>query len=156
MALVRILVDGDSLLHRWMDLAPGRPRHEAASRDELINRLTQYHDAMGTAITVVFDGSPPPGGMDDPTSARDVEIVHPRVGQTAHQLIERLVRRFQTNGEVLVITDFRAELGTNAGGTARTASCEDFIRMIGETLQDLEQEITNYNKRERSQFLRHF
>ena len=40
MALVRILVDGFSLLHSWPELAPGRPRHTAAVRKELINRLT--------------------------------------------------------------------------------------------------------------------
>ena len=44
MALVRILVDGYSLLHNWPELANGRPRHSAAARDELIRRLTLYGD----------------------------------------------------------------------------------------------------------------
>ena len=57
MALVRILVDGYSLLHNWPHLAPRKARHSAAAREELIHVLTQYRDAIGTPITVVFDGS---------------------------------------------------------------------------------------------------
>jgi hypothetical protein len=34
MPLVRILVDGYSLLHNWPELAPGKARHSAAARDE--------------------------------------------------------------------------------------------------------------------------
>ena len=60
MALVRILVDGYSLLHNWPELAPGRPRHSARARDELVDMLTRYHDATGTPITVFFDGAGAP------------------------------------------------------------------------------------------------
>ena len=62
MALVRILVDGYSLLHNWPELAPGKPRHSAAAREELIHWLTRYHDATGTPITIFFvDGARRPG-----------------------------------------------------------------------------------------------
>jgi predicted RNA-binding protein with PIN domain len=57
--LVRILVDGYSLLHSWRELAPGKARHSAAAREELIHVLRQYGDAIGTPITVVFDGAGP-------------------------------------------------------------------------------------------------
>src|SRR5260370_12667404 len=62
MALVRILVDGYSLLHNWPELAPGQPRHSAAARDELIHRLTLYRDAIITPITIFFDGAGPQPG----------------------------------------------------------------------------------------------
>ena len=50
MALVRILVDGYSLLHNWRQLARGQSRHSAAAREELIHALTRYRDAIGTPI----------------------------------------------------------------------------------------------------------
>src|SRR5271169_6620921 len=76
MALVRILVDGYSLLHNWPELAPGKPRHSAAARDELIRVLTLYHDAAGTPITIFFDGSSPViDGRSDTASTREVEIL---------------------------------------------------------------------------------
>jgi predicted RNA-binding protein with PIN domain len=52
MALVRILIDGYSLLHNWPQLAPRMARHSAVARNELIHVLTQYRDAIGTPITV--------------------------------------------------------------------------------------------------------
>jgi predicted RNA-binding protein with PIN domain len=60
MSLVRILVDGYSLLHNWPTLAPGRPRHSAAARSALVHVLTRYQDAVGTPITIFFDGGGAP------------------------------------------------------------------------------------------------
>jgi predicted RNA-binding protein with PIN domain len=42
------------LLHNWPEQAPGKPRHAAAARDELIHRLTRYYDATGTPITISY------------------------------------------------------------------------------------------------------
>ena len=39
MSLVRILVDGYSLLHSWPELAPGKARYSAAAREELVRVL---------------------------------------------------------------------------------------------------------------------
>ena len=155
MALVRILVDGYSLLHQWMDLAPGRPRHAASAREELINRLTQYQDATGTPITVVFDGSRPDGDVEDAPPAGVVKVLYSHIGQTADQVIERLAHRYQSYGEVLVVTSDRAERETVASAGALTSSCRDFIDMIEASLGDLEREIATYNQKVRSQFLRH-
>ena len=87
MALVRILVDGYSLLHNWLQLAPGKPRHSAAARDELIRRLTLYRDAIATPITVVFDGSGPRGGKTARTPTPEMEVLYSRAGQTADDII---------------------------------------------------------------------
>src|SRR6266496_4192951 len=94
MALVRILVDGYSLLHSWPELAPGKPRHSAAARDELIYILTRYHDAIGTPITIFFDGGGAPAGTPKDESVRHVEVLFSRAGQTADEMIERDAHRF--------------------------------------------------------------
>ena len=112
MALVRILVDGYSLLHSWPELAPGKPRHSAAARDELIHHLTLYRDATGTPITIFFDGSQPARGRTQEPSSAEVEILYSRAGQTADQMIERAAHRFQPFGEVLAVTDDHAERET--------------------------------------------
>ena len=57
MAVVRILVDGYSLLHSWRDLVPDAPRHSARAREALIRVLTQYADSVGTPVTLFFDGA---------------------------------------------------------------------------------------------------
>src|SRR5580765_5782355 len=93
MALVRILIDGYSLLHNWPELAPGRPRHSSAARDELIQRLTLYQDAIGTPITVFFDGGGAPKGTPAALSKPEMEVLYSRDHQTADDLIERATHR---------------------------------------------------------------
>ena len=152
MALVRILVDGYSLLHKWLELAPRHPRYSAAARDELIRRLTLYQDAIATPITIFFDGSAPKRSKPRDSSNSSVEVLYSHAGQTADQLIERATHRFVTFGEILAVTDDHAERETviSLGGLA--SSCDNFIRDVENTLADLSDTIKDHNRRERHRF----
>ncbi len=105
MALVRILVDGYSLLHNWPELAEGAPRHSETARDALVEMLTLYQDASGTPITIFFDGKGTRRNKPKNNSGGAVEVLFSNSGQTADDLIERTAHRFQDYGEVLVVTD---------------------------------------------------
>jgi predicted RNA-binding protein with PIN domain len=152
MALVRILVDGYSLLHNWPGLAPGRARHSAAARDELIRRLTLYQDATGTPVTIFFDGSGPPSGKPNAVDSTAVEVLYSRQGQTADQMIERATHRFRHYGEILAVTDDQAERDTviSLGGSA--TSCWNFILTVQNALAELEDVIKDHNRCERQSF----
>ena len=154
MPLVRILVDGYSLLHNWPELASGKPRHSAIAREELISRLTQYHDACGTALTIVFDGTSGGAGTGGVRSTPEVEVLFTRSGQTADQLIERAAHRLSAFGEVLVVTDDFAERDTviSLGGMA--SSCLNFINTVEHALAELDRDVKHYNQRERRRFKR--
>jgi predicted RNA-binding protein with PIN domain len=152
MALARILVDGFSLLHSWPELAPGKPRHSPVAREELIQQLTQFHDACGTPITIVFDGASARQEVNEPPSTPGVEILYSRDGQTADQLIERSAYRLRAFGEVLVVTDDFAERDLVASLGAMTSSCKNFIDSIQSSLAELEREVRNYNQKERTKF----
>ena len=154
MALVRILVDGFSLLHKWPELAEGAPRHSEAARDALVEMLTQYQDACGTPVTIFFDGAGAPPGTPKNESSRAVEVLFSRAGQTADEMIERTAHLFQPHGEVLVVTDDRAERDTVNGFGGSVASCANFIRMIEGALTELQDELRNYNRQERNRFKR--
>jgi len=153
-ALVRILVDGYSLLHNWPGLAPGRARHSAEARDELIHWLTRYQDAAGIPITVFFDGSGPINAPSPLTSTTTVEVLFSRGGHTADDMIERAAHRFRHYGEVLAVTDDFAERDTviSLGGMA--SSCANFIKTVENTLAELADEIKHYNRKERHKFER--
>ena len=152
MALVRILVDGYSLLHNWPELAPGKPRHSAAAREELVHWLTRYYDATGTPITIFFDGAGTPANGPKPASNEGVEVLFSRAGQTADDLIERAAHRFQPYGEVLVVTDDRTErdMVIGLGGTA--SSCDNFVRTVEGALTEFQDDLRHYNRRERNRY----
>lgn len=154
MALVRILVDGYSLLHSWEALAPGKPRHSAAARDELIRRLTLYRDAIGTPITVVFDGANNDIRLSTVESTPEMEILYSRAGQTADDIIERAAHRFRSYGEVLAVTDDFAERDTVIALGGLASSCLNFIQTVESALAELHDDIKSHNRKERNRFKR--
>ena len=81
MAVVRILVDGYSLLHAWRDLAPNAPRHSARAREALIRVLTQYADSVGTPVTLFFDGAGAPKDVPKNISTDSLEVVFPAIAK---------------------------------------------------------------------------
>ncbi|MFZ0826984.1 MAG: NYN domain-containing protein [Verrucomicrobiia bacterium] len=154
MALVRILVDGYSLLHNWPELAPGQPRHSARAREELIHVLTRYHDVTGTPITIFFDGSGAPAGTPPIESNPEVEVLFSRAGQTADDLIERAAHRFSAYGEAMAVTDDIAERETVTGFGGLASSCANFVRQVESALTELQDELRDYNRAERNRFNR--
>jgi len=154
MALVRILIDGYSLLHNWPELAEGAPRHSETARDALVEMLTQYQDACATPVTVFFDGRGRRKTKPKNQSGKSVEVLFSSAGQTADDLIERAAHRFQPYGEVLVVTDDFAERDMVSGSGGSVASCGNFIAMIQNALADLQENLNNHNRSERNRFLR--
>jgi predicted RNA-binding protein with PIN domain len=154
MALVRILIDGYSLLHGWPDLAPGKPRHCAAARDELIHQLTLYQDAVNIPLTIVFDGANKDIRLSTVESTPKVEILYSRAGQTADQIIERVTHRLAPFGEVLAVTDDFAERDTVIAMGGMASSCLNFIQTVGNALADLKDDIKSHNRAEKNRFNR--
>lgn len=154
MALVRILVDGYSLLHNWPELAAGQPRHSEAARVELIRCLTQYQDAVGTPVTIFFDGAGRRGPARIPAAPPTVEVLFSPNGKTADELIERAAHRFAAWGEVLAVTDDYAERDTVIAMGGFASSCREFIRQVEGTLGEQAEDIRHHNRRERNHFQR--
>jgi predicted RNA-binding protein with PIN domain len=152
MALVRILVDGYSLLHNWPGLAPGKPRHSAAARAELIRVLTLYRDAIHTPITIVFDGTNAPAGVSAPVSTPELEIIYSGPGQTADDIIERVAYRIRDFGEAMVVTDDYAERDTVLSMDGLASSCANFINDVEKVMREQTREIADHNRRERAKF----
>ncbi len=154
MALIRILVDGYSLLHNWPAVAPGRARHSAAAREELIRLLTQYQDATGTPVTIFFDGRGAIRRGSNGEASHTVEVLFSRAGRTADDLIERAVHRFQPYGEVMVVTDDHAERDTVIALGGTVASCLNFITMLGSAIDELADDVKQHNRAEQNRFKR--
>jgi predicted RNA-binding protein with PIN domain len=152
MSLVRILVDGYSLLHSWPELAPREPRHSAAARDELVHILRLYSDAVGTPVTVVFDGAGHRGQRQETDSTPEVEILFSKAGQTADQIIERVTHRMRPFGEVLAVTDDHAERDTVIALGGFASSCDSFIRTLENALGELERQVQHYNSAEKRRY----
>ncbi len=152
MALLRILVDGYSLLHAWPKLAQGEPRHSSTARNELVRVLTHYQDALGTPITVFFDGGGAPKGTPAAHSSPEMEVIYSRPGKTADDLIERVASKLAKLGDVRVVTNDYAERDTVVSFGGMAQSCEEFIHAVNAALQDLNEALKLHNQREQRRF----
>jgi len=154
MAIVRILVDGYSLLHAWRDLAPGEPRHSATARNALIAELTQYADSIHTPVTLFFDGSGAPADTAKAESPHGLEVIYSTKDKTADDLIERTAHRLKPYGEALAVTNDYAERDTviSLGGMAQ--SCEEFIKDYHRVMKDRNHFVKTHNRREANRFKR--
>lgn len=151
---MRILVDGYSLLHGWPEIAPGKPRHSAAARDELVRKLTLYWDAERTPITIVFDGANNDIRLSTVESTPELEILYSRPGQTADEIIERAAHRLSAYGEVLAVTDDFAERDTVMAMGGLASSCFNFIQTVENALAELQDDLKTHNRDERARFRR--
>lgn len=153
-ALVRILIDGYSLLHAWRELSPRNAPHSAGAREALLAVLTQYQDACGIPLTVFFDGQGAPSGTPKTPSTRQVEVLYSRAGQTADDMIERTAYRMKPFGEVLAVTDDHAECDTVMSVGGLVQSCDSFVAQIRATLGEMAEDVKHHNRRERERFRR--
>ena len=147
MSIVRILVDGYSLLHHWPEIAPGKPRHSFYAREALVSILTQYQDACGPPVSVLLDGGGAPSGTPKTETVKNgIEVLFSKKGQTADQVIERVAHLMKPYGEVVAVTNDYAERETviSLGGSA--CSCENFILMINEDLNEMGNLLKNSNQ----------
>lgn len=152
MGLLRILVDGYSLLHAWPELAPNSHRHSAEAREELVRVLTQYGDSLGTPVTVFFDGAGAPKGTPKSHSDPNMEVIFSPRGKTADDLIERVAYRLCQLGDVQVITNDHAERDIVMAFGALARSCEEFIIDAKNALAELSDAVKRHNRREARRF----
>lgn len=153
MPILRILVDGYSLLHAWTDLAPGKARHSEEARTALVRSLSEYQALLGTPISVFFDGQ-----GRKPTVSKEfgepVEVIFSKSGQTADSLIERAAYRFKDYGQVLVITNDFTERDVVIGFGGLASGCETFIAQIDDAFSQAHRDRIHHNRRENERYRR--
>jgi uncharacterized protein len=153
MRIEHILVDGYSIMHQWTELKPARLQSLATGRQALIHLLTQFHDADGRALTVVFDGrSLPRGGEATRTS---IQVVFSKDGQTADAVIERIIGQSPKPQSFLVATDDYAEQNVVEGFGAQTISAQGFHSMVQAEVSDLSQTLETLSLKNRNFGRRH-
>jgi predicted RNA-binding protein with PIN domain len=75
-----------------------------------------------------------------------------KAGQTADQMIERAAHRFQSYGEVLAVTDDRAERDIVVGMGGQASSCLNFIRDVENGLAEFADDLKHHNRTEQNRF----
>jgi len=134
-----LLVDGYSIIFRWEELRALHKRRPAAARARLVELCTRHGDAQGIHVVIVFDGRGPKPALD-PTETR-VQIFYSKSGQTADEVIERLVAKYAPTHEITVATDDHLERTTVLAFGGKWISSESLLHEMEESARELERRI---------------
>ena len=137
-----LIVDGHSVIFAWPELRKLHDRRNVLARDELVKTLTEYQDASGVRVVVVFDGQGEkasevsmPGG---------IQIFYSASGQTADQIVERLVVKYAGEHEITVATSDHLEQQTATTFGALVVSAAGLRPWLAEARADLQRRLKKF------------
>jgi predicted RNA-binding protein with PIN domain len=104
-----LIVDGYNFLYNCPELARLKESSLAHARDKLIAELVNYQAYWGGQVIVVFDASRVSGGVESKVKIGGVEVIYSRGGETADNVIEKMVGHLEVGGQVYVATSDQIE-----------------------------------------------
>ena len=140
-----LLVDGHSVIFAWPDLQKLHARRTAVARDELVKRLTAYQDASGVRVVAVFDGKGV--SANEASEPGGIQIFYSGAGQTADEIVERLVAKYASKHEMSVATDDHMERQTAETFGAIAVSTEHLRAVLDEAAGDLSRRIKRHRRK---------
>lgn len=140
-----LIVDGHSVIFAWPELRKLHARRAVLARDELVKTLTGYQDASGVRVVAVFDGK----GADatEASEPGGIQIFYSGAGQTADEIIERLVAKYASRHEITVATSDHMEQQTATSFGALVVSAEGLRPWLAEAQADLAREMKRLKRR---------
>ena len=140
-----LIVDGHSIIFAWPEMRKMHTRRNIAAREAVVKQLTEYQDFTGIHVAVVFDGQG--GKVTEETEPGGIQIFYSGSGQTADDVIERLVAKYGKEHEITVATDDMLEQQTAITFGAQCVSAEGLKEMLHETQGELARALKARKKR---------
>jgi predicted RNA-binding protein with PIN domain len=123
-----IIVDGYNLIRQWPELAMLDRADLQSGREALLQELRGYQRAKRHRITVIFDGRERGGVSGGAESAGGIGVRYSRQGETADEVIARLVAD-GGEGAVVVSSDREVQAAARRHGAAPLSAEEFMARM---------------------------
>jgi predicted RNA-binding protein with PIN domain len=123
---VQIIIDGYNLIRHYPPLAQAELRDFSQGREELLHWLAEYRRTKPLSMTVVFDGGQGGGFSEEHDIYKGIKISYSPLGQTADDIIKRLVRNKPAQSLVvssdLELVNYCRSQGAGAMGSPEFAS----------------------------------
>lgn len=101
----KIIIDGYNLIHAIPELAAAIETSLEHARNLLLERLKSYTIRKSVSVIVVFDGTHPPMGIDEPAFSRNLTVKFSRTPFKADPMIMNLVRHEKNKKSLIVVSD---------------------------------------------------
>ena len=139
-----LIVDGHSVIFAWPELRAMHARRGVAARETLARLLTVYQDASGVRVVAVFDGKGEKANEDSEPGG--IQIFYSSAGQTADEIVERLVAKYAKKHDLLVATDDSLERQTAVSFGADVVSTENLRHLLADAETDLTRRIRQHRR----------
>jgi hypothetical protein len=140
-----LIVDGHSIIFAWPEMRKLHQKRNVLARDALVKLLTEYQDSSGDHVVVVFDGQG--AKTSDATEPGGVQIFYSHAGQTADDVVERLVARYGKTHDITVATDDSMEQQTAISFGALYVSSDGLKAMIEDTRKSFQRELKKHSRK---------
>jgi predicted RNA-binding protein with PIN domain len=140
-----LVVDGHSIIFAWPELRRLHEQRTMLARDALVKTLTQYQDATGVHVAVVFDGKG--GHLSETTEPGGIQIFYSSGGETADDVIERLAAKYGADHDLVVATNDLVEQQTVLTFGANCLSAEALRNEIEVAASQLSRELKRRRRR---------
>ena len=127
---VHIIIDGYNLIRNYPPLSRVEEAEFSKGREGLLEWLSDYRRENNNPITVVFDGGKGGGLTEERDIYKGIKILYSRLGQTADEVIKRLVAR-EGEKTLVVTSDLELSIYCRYQGAGSIRS-EEFARKIQE------------------------
>ncbi len=134
-----LIVDAHSVIFAWPKLRTLHARRTVLAREALVKALTEYQDFTGIRVVAVFDGAG--GKLSDASEPGGIQVFYSPQGQTADDIVERLVAKYGQQHDITVATSDLLEQQTATTFGATCVSAEMLQKMIEENQGDLQREL---------------
>jgi len=105
-----LIVDAHSVIFAWPELRALHQRRMILAREALLKALTEYQDFSGVRVVAVFDGQGE--RVTETSEPGGIQVFYSGQGQTADDVIERLVAHYGHEHDLTVVTRDRLEAQT--------------------------------------------
>jgi len=119
----KLLIDGYNLMGAYGLM---RNKNLEFERDGLIKKLCAYKRIKNYDITVVFDGLRSNNPLEEYDRIGGISMIYSRVGESADEVIKKMVKTGNTGGGFIVITSDREIADFCSGYNATVISSGEF------------------------------
>ena len=140
-----LIVDGHSAIFAWPEMLALHGRRSVLAREALVKALTEYQDASGDHVVAVFDGAG--SRVNEATVPGGIQVFYSGAGQTADDIIERLVAKYGERHQITVATNDRLEQMTVTTFGAQWISAERLPELVQDARRSLDRELKKLKKK---------
>lgn len=140
-----LIVDGHSMIFQWPELRALHAKNGATAREQLVRGMLRHQDNTGIHVIVVFDGKGARASADE--AKIGIQVFYSKSGQTADEVIERIVATYAGQYEITVATDDHMERTTVESFGAMWMSSELLAREVADSDRDLADRIERLRRR---------